>query len=187
MPDGDDVVGYKSPPRATRYPAGVSGNPKGRPKRKDKGLPYARILDRKVTIKDGLGARPVTAEEAFFLYLRKKALDGNEVAQERLEEIQAFRREHDPDLDASDALTIVRIIVSPDNPNHVLRLRSTGLAAGAFSPRRSRVSKTSRTLRARRSPPSSWALRRRRCSKCPSTKPASIPKMILPGRRFRST
>jgi Family of unknown function (DUF5681) len=57
---------------------GRSGNPKGRPKRKGEGLPYARILDRMVTIKDGRGARQVTAEEAFLLYLRKKALDGNE-------------------------------------------------------------------------------------------------------------
>ena len=72
MPEGDDVVGYKSPPRAKRYPAGVSGNPKGRPKRKDKGLPCVRILDRKVTIKDGLGARQVTAEETFLLYLKFK-------------------------------------------------------------------------------------------------------------------
>jgi hypothetical protein len=39
-------------------------------------LPYARILDRMVTIKDGLGARQVTAEEAFLFYLRKKAVDG---------------------------------------------------------------------------------------------------------------
>jgi hypothetical protein len=69
-----DVIGYKSPPRSTRYPTGVSGNPKGRPKRKGEGLPYAKILDRMVTIKDGLGARQVTAEEAFLLYLRKKAL-----------------------------------------------------------------------------------------------------------------
>ena len=67
-------------------------------------MPYARILDRKVTIKDGLGARQVTAEETFLLYRRKKALDGNEAAQERLEEIQAFRREHDPDLDPRDDL-----------------------------------------------------------------------------------
>lgn len=64
MTDDDDVVGYKRPPRATRYPAGVSGNPKGPPKRKHQGLPYARIIDRKVTIKDGLEARPVTAEKA---------------------------------------------------------------------------------------------------------------------------
>ena len=69
MPERDDVVGYKSPPRSTRYRPGVSGNPKGRPKRKGKGLPYAKILDRMVAIKDGLKARQVTAEEAFILYL----------------------------------------------------------------------------------------------------------------------
>ena len=115
----DDVVGYKSPPRSMRYPAGVSGNPKGRPKRKE-GLPYAKILDRMVTIKDAFGARRVTAEEAFILYLRKKALDGNEAAQ--LEEIQAFRRERDPDLGPDGITTIVSVIVSPDNPNHALLL-----------------------------------------------------------------
>jgi hypothetical protein len=75
-----------------------------------------------VTIKDGRGARQVTAEEAFFLYLRKKAVDGDEAAQERLEEIQAFRREHDPDLGSEGITTIVRVIVSPDNPNYALRL-----------------------------------------------------------------
>jgi Family of unknown function (DUF5681) len=116
----DDGVGYKSPPRSTRYPRGVSGNPRGRPKRK--GLPYARILDRVVRIKDGGRASQVTAEEAFLFYLRKKAVDGNEAAQERLEEIQAFRRKHDPDLGPEGIATIVRVIVSPDNPNHALLL-----------------------------------------------------------------
>jgi hypothetical protein len=43
-----------------------------------------------VTIKDRLGTRQVTAEVAFLLYLRKKAVGGNEAAQERLEEILAF-------------------------------------------------------------------------------------------------
>ena len=126
MTEGDDVIGYKSPPRSTRYPAGVSGNPKGRPKHKGEGLPYARILDRKVTIKDGLGARQVTAEEAFLLYLRKKALDGDEVAQERLEEIQVFRRERDPNLGLKDIATIVRVIVSPDNPKCAPAIKNGG-------------------------------------------------------------
>jgi hypothetical protein len=119
--EGDGVIGYKSPPRSRRYPTGVSGNPKGRPKRK-RGLPYAWILDCMVRIKDGRGARQVTAEEAFLFYLRKKAVDGDESAQERLEEIQAFRREHDPDLGSQGITTIVRVIVSPDNPNYALRL-----------------------------------------------------------------
>ena len=96
--------------------------------------PRRDLLDRKVTIKDGLGARPVTAEEAFLLYLRKKALDGNEVAQERLEEIQAFRRKHDPDVDPRDDLTIVRSIVSPDNPNHALRLLKMAEKLYPFQP-----------------------------------------------------
>jgi Family of unknown function (DUF5681) len=133
MPEGDGVIGYKSPPRSTRYPTGVSGNPKGRPKRKE-GLPYAKILDRMVTIKDGRGARQVTAEEAFLLYLRKKAVDGDEAAQERLEEIQAFRREHDPDLGSEGITTIVRVIVSPDNPNYALRLLKMAVRLYPFQP-----------------------------------------------------
>jgi hypothetical protein len=134
MPERDDIVGYKRPPRSTRYPAGVSGNPKGRPKRKDQGLPYAKILDRMVTIKDGVGARQVTAEEAFILYLRKKALDGNEAAQERLEEIQAFRREYAPDLGPQDLSTIDWVIVSPDNPNYELRLLKMAAKLYRFQP-----------------------------------------------------
>ena len=42
--------------------------------------------------------------------------------QERLEEIQAFRRERDPDLGSEDITTIVRVIVSPDSPNRALLL-----------------------------------------------------------------
>ena len=108
MSESDDVVGYKNPPRSTRYRPGVSGNPKGRPKGKGEGLPYARILDRMVRIKDGLEARQVTAEEAFLLYLRKKAVEGDEAALERLEEIQACRREWDPNLGPEKPTTIVR-------------------------------------------------------------------------------
>ena len=131
--DGDDVIGYKSPPRSTRYPVGVSGNPKGRPKGKG-GLPYARILDRLVRIKDGGGARQVTGEEAFLLYLRKKALDGSEAAQERLEEILAFRRERDPDFGKEGITTIVHVIVSPNNPNYELLLLKMAVKLYRFQP-----------------------------------------------------
>jgi hypothetical protein len=134
MNEDDDVVGYKNPPRSTRYLAGVSGNPKGRPRRKSEGLPYARILDRLVMIKDGLGARQVTAEEAVILYLKKKALDGNEAAQERVEEIQTYRRDHDPVLGPEEILTIIRVFVSPDNPNHALRLLKMAVKLYPYQP-----------------------------------------------------
>ena len=131
--EGDDGLGYKKPPRSTRYPVGVSGNPKGRPKGK-RGLPYARILDRLVRIKDGGSARQVTGEEAFLLYLRKKALDGSEAAQERLEEILAFRRERDPDFGKEGITAIVHVIVSPDNPNYELLLLKMAAKLYRFQP-----------------------------------------------------
>jgi hypothetical protein len=134
MTERADDVGYKRPPRSTRYRPGVSGNPKGRPQRKAEGLPYARILDHRVVIKDGRGARQVTAEEAFILYLRKKALEGNEAAQERLQEIQTFRRASDPSLGGTGISTIVYTIVSPDNPNHALRLLKMAVKLYPFQP-----------------------------------------------------
>ena len=134
MPEGGDVVGYKRPPRSTRYRPGVSGNPEGRPRRKEKGLPYAKILDRMVTIKDGLEARQVTAEEAFILYLRKKTLDGDDAAQERLEEIQACRREYAHDLGPDDVSAIAMEIVSPDNPNYALLLLRMAVKLYRFQP-----------------------------------------------------
>jgi hypothetical protein len=76
----------------------------------------------------------VTAEEAFLFYLRKKAVDGNEAAQQRLEEILAFRRERDPDFGPEDITTIVRVIVSPDNLNHALRLLRMAVKLYPFQP-----------------------------------------------------
>ena len=134
MTEDDEAAGYKNPPRSTRYRPGVSGNPKGRPKRKGQHLPYARILDRMVTIKDGLGGHQVTAEDAFILYLRKKALDGNEAAQERVEEIQVFRRECDPVLIPEGLSSIVRIILSHDNPNRALLLLKMAVKLYRFEP-----------------------------------------------------
>jgi hypothetical protein len=87
-----------------------------------------------VTIKDGLGTRQVTPEEAFLLYLRKKAVGGNEAAQERLEEILAVRRERDTNIGPEDITTIVRVIVSPDNPNPAPLLLKMAVKLYRFQP-----------------------------------------------------
>jgi hypothetical protein len=87
-----------------------------------------------VTIKDGLGTRQMTPEEAFLLYPRKKAVGGNEAAQERLEEILAFRRGRDPNIGSEDITTIVRVIVSPDNPNPALLLLKVAVKLYRFQP-----------------------------------------------------
>ena len=55
-------------------------------------------------------------------------------AQERLEEILAFRRERDPDFGKKGITTIVHVIVSPDNPNYELLLLKMAAKLYRFQP-----------------------------------------------------
>jgi hypothetical protein len=75
-----DVVGYGRPPTASRFRKGQSGNPRGRPRNRRRDIPYDHVLGQMVTIRDGRGARRVTAAEAFLLQLTKKGLQGDSAA-----------------------------------------------------------------------------------------------------------
>ena len=73
-------LGYGKPPISNRFKKGQSGNPKGRPKNRKRGLPYDHILGQMVTIREGGRERRVTAGEAFLLHLTKKGLEGDGAA-----------------------------------------------------------------------------------------------------------
>ena len=75
---GDDYeVGYGKPPKRTRYPKGVSGNPKGRPRRKpDLYTELTRVLNETVTVTIEGEPRRVTVQQALLLRLRDEALRG---------------------------------------------------------------------------------------------------------------
>lgn len=74
-------VGYRKPPRTTRFKPGRSGNPRGRPKgAKNLKTIIERELNRKVVIRDDRGRRSVSKSEAVAMQLVKKAVEGDNKA-----------------------------------------------------------------------------------------------------------
>jgi hypothetical protein len=73
-------VGYRKPPRATRFTKGQSGNAGGRPRGRRREAPYETVLGQMVTIREGGIERRVAAAEAFLLQLTKRGLEGDGAA-----------------------------------------------------------------------------------------------------------
>ena len=78
--DEDSDVGYRQPPRATRYTKGHSGNRAGRPRGRHREAPYEAVLGQIVTIRENGKERRVTGTEAFVLQLTKRGLEGDGAA-----------------------------------------------------------------------------------------------------------
>lgn len=74
----DYEVGYRKPPKNTRFEKGRSGNPKGRPKgHKNISTIMKDLMDRTVTIKQNGQERRVPFNEAFVHRLAGRSLDGS--------------------------------------------------------------------------------------------------------------
>lgn len=120
-PDDGQVsdVGYRRPPRKTRFTKGRSGNPAGRPRGRHRAAPYEAVLGQTMTIREGGTTRRVRADEAFLLQLTKRALEGDDAAARETLAMIEQAREGDgmagPRID-----TIVRVMVAPGSVTSAL-------------------------------------------------------------------
>jgi hypothetical protein len=76
--DGNYVVGKGRPPHGSRWKAGQTGNPKGRPKGKKDLLAYiADALRRTIKMKEAGAFRNVTVRKAIAMRMANQALMGD--------------------------------------------------------------------------------------------------------------
>ena len=76
--DDGFAVGYKKPPRHSRFQPGQSGNPRGRQKGvRNLAVDVKRTLEVPVRLNEQGKARRVSTQEAALLRLREKALKGD--------------------------------------------------------------------------------------------------------------
>jgi len=117
-PQEPEEAGYKRPPKSARFQKGRSGNPRGRPKNRKRGLPYDHVLGQMVTVREDGHEKRVTAAEAFLLHLTKKGLEGDGAsARSSLAAIGAARSMRVVD---DERLTITRIIIMAFGPGVAL-------------------------------------------------------------------
>ena len=127
MTDWDDTpveaeeseVGYQSPPKATRFKKGQSGNPAGRPRGRHRKVPYEAVLGQMVTIREGETTRRGTAAEAFLLKLTQSGLGGNSAAARDILDV-IERGKDQQGGDEPEVTTITRSIIDPGSVTYAL-------------------------------------------------------------------
>lgn len=80
MSNGNYPIGYKRPPKHTRFKKGQSGNPKGRSKKpddKDFWEIYTEILKQAISVKQGTCTKVMQVREALIHALINHGLKGN--------------------------------------------------------------------------------------------------------------
>lgn len=74
----DYEVGYGKPPQATRFKAGKSGNPQGRPKgTRNLATDLHEELNEKITVREGTATRAISKQRAMVKSMMNAALKGD--------------------------------------------------------------------------------------------------------------
>jgi hypothetical protein len=76
-------VGYRNPPRQTRFKPGQSGNPKGRPKgTRSLSAQMHELLSQKMPVREGNSVKRITMRDALLRTTLKAALNGDHRARQ---------------------------------------------------------------------------------------------------------
>jgi len=123
--DGSDDsggVGYKRPPRHTRFSKGRSGNPRGRPKGSGVRSAVEKVLGRTVSAMVDGQRRRVPLTEALVLQLAQRALAGDALASRDILKIadQFAQARANEDPKDSGVTVILRRFVDPKDCNPAL-------------------------------------------------------------------
>jgi len=117
---GDDgyPVGYGRPPRHSRFQKGQSGNPRGRPKRTvTLKTSLEKLLNRKLTVREGERIRRISCWEATQLSLINRAVRGDLVATRLLLQlIERLGLAREAETKASGQRSGVLVVPAPMSP-----------------------------------------------------------------------
>lgn len=113
MASDDYEVGYRKPPKVTRFTKGKSGNPKGRPKQSRNLVTLIDAeLDKAVVIQEGNRKVTITKREALAKRMVNAALNGDAKSTSALINMDQTRKEQEPEvveLTATDAEQFERL------------------------------------------------------------------------------